>query len=117
MHILLTGGSGFIGSNLIQHPRFNQFEFTVLTRERSNFPQLSRSRYHLIERLEEISKDQVFDAVINLAGAQIVGKRWSRARKREIQNSRIDLTRNLVCLLYTSPSPRDRQKSRMPSSA
>ena len=23
----------------------------------------------------------------------------------------------LVCLLYTSPSPRDRQKSRMPSSA
>ena len=25
--------------------------------------------------------------------------------------------RNLGCLLYTSPSPRDRQKSRMPSSA
>ena len=24
---------------------------------------------------------------------------------------------NLSCLLYTSPSPRDRQKSRMPSSA
>ena len=24
---------------------------------------------------------------------------------------------NMVCLLYTSPSPRDRQKSRMPSSA
>ena len=24
---------------------------------------------------------------------------------------------NYVCLLYTSPSPRDRQKSRMPSSA
>ena len=26
-------------------------------------------------------------------------------------------TLGLVCLLYTSPSPRDRQKSRMPSSA
>ena len=25
--------------------------------------------------------------------------------------------RDKVCLLYTSPSPRDRQKSRMPSSA
>ena len=24
---------------------------------------------------------------------------------------------NVACLLYTSPSPRDRQKSRMPSSA
>ena len=28
-----------------------------------------------------------------------------------------DLTKDDTCLLYTSPSPRDRQKSRMPSSA
>ena len=27
------------------------------------------------------------------------------------------LSWNITCLLYTSPSPRDRQKSRMPSSA
>ena len=29
----------------------------------------------------------------------------------------IELVFPLPCLLYTSPSPRDRQKSRMPSSA
>ena len=29
----------------------------------------------------------------------------------------LSATRTLTCLLYTSPSPRDRQKSRMPSSA
>ena len=29
----------------------------------------------------------------------------------------VDLPRAKACLLYTSPSPRDRQKSRMPSSA
>ena len=29
----------------------------------------------------------------------------------------IQKTRHYFCLLYTSPSPRDRQKSRMPSSA
>ena len=28
-----------------------------------------------------------------------------------------NLTNDNACLLYTSPSPRDRQKSRMPSSA
>ena len=28
-----------------------------------------------------------------------------------------ELNRSGICLLYTSPSPRDRQKSRMPSSA
>ena len=27
------------------------------------------------------------------------------------------IARHKLCLLYTSPSPRDRQKSRMPSSA
>ena len=30
---------------------------------------------------------------------------------------KINITLDLPCLLYTSPSPRDRQKSRMPSSA
>ena len=30
---------------------------------------------------------------------------------------RISFLRSMHCLLYTSPSPRDRQKSRMPSSA
>ena len=29
----------------------------------------------------------------------------------------LELDGDIVCLLYTSPSPRDRQKSRMPSSA
>ena len=28
-----------------------------------------------------------------------------------------DIDRRMVCLLYTSPSPRDRTRSRMPSSA
>ena len=28
-----------------------------------------------------------------------------------------DTSLSIACLLYTSPSPRDRQKSRMPSSA
>ena len=30
---------------------------------------------------------------------------------------RLGMARSTDCLLYTSPSPRDRQKSRMPSSA
>ena len=44
--------------------------------------------------------------------------------KQEVQNFRGDfqnavaqLEKQYGCLLYTSPSPRDRQKSRMPSSA
>ena len=35
----------------------------------------------------------------------------------QIKTSKFDTYSQYVCLLYTSPSPRDRQKSRMPSSA
>ena len=34
-----------------------------------------------------------------------------------IQVEHLQYAHPIVCLLYTSPSPRDRQKSRMPSSA
>ena len=37
--------------------------------------------------------------------------------KHAIRNVNVDIARNQVCLLYTSPSPRDRSVSRMPSSA
>ena len=33
------------------------------------------------------------------------------------ENMSVAIANLLACLLYTSPSPRDRQKSRMPSSA
>ena len=41
---------------------------------------------------------------------------------KHINEGLVDFTNDLIaknigCLLYTSPSPRDRQKSRMPSSA
>ena len=35
----------------------------------------------------------------------------------EVRLTSKDLPKNDVCLLYTSPSPRDRTRSRMPSSA
>ena len=40
----------------------------------------------------------------------------SRLEMRSVPNFR-EVETYILCLLYTSPSPRDRQKSRMPSSA
>ena len=44
---------------------------------------------------------------------------WSDKEKAKIRRvfDECDTDRSGTCLLYTSPSPRDRQKSRMPSSA
>ena len=45
----------------------------------------------------------------------------SKNQQKKIKHYLIDIEEPInqinVCLLYTSPSPRDRQKSRMPSSA
>ena len=45
------------------------------------------------------------------------GKITSVGKIESSGKEEFDAKGNLVCLLYTSPSPRDRQKSRMPSSA
>ena len=44
---------------------------------------------------------------------------WQRAAAPHAERSQLELVHreSYLCLLYTSPSPRDRQKSRMPSSA
>ena len=39
------------------------------------------------------------------------------AKKIDLAGDYVKKVYNYTCLLYTSPSPRDRQKSRMPSSA
>ena len=56
--------------------------------------------------------------------ANLVADVWRMASTRQLTEEKVreiqqasPLGRVLACLLYTSPSPRDRQKSRMPSSA
>ena len=52
----------------------------------------------------------------SIAGAEGVA-RLARGGMFAANMSNIMIASTLLCLLYTSPSPRDRQKSRMPSSA
>ena len=49
-------------------------------------------------------------------GHREAGENILEAAKRELQEE-TGAVKYEICLLYTSPSPRDRQKSRMPSSA
>ena len=62
---------------------------------------------------------------VSLTGAQIgirTDNTHTKARIKSIETDRMKQILDegnivIACLLYTSPSPRDRQKSRMPSSA
>ena len=49
---------------------------------------------------------------------QVAGGDNGNWKNLEVKNNfNFEKIMNYDCLLYTSPSPRDRQKSRMPSSA
>ena len=51
---------------------------------------------------------------------KVSGTAWYDAHNSDVTLWSVNLSyfkQSSICLLYTSPSPRDRQKSRMPSSA
>ena len=65
-----------------------------------------------------MSKEKVyiFDTTLR-DGAQTEGVDFTIEDKNKIAKVLSEIGVDYICLLYTSPSPRDRQKCRMPSSA
>ncbi|MEQ8516210.1 MAG: TIGR01777 family oxidoreductase [Chromatocurvus sp.] len=103
MHILLTGGTGFIGEALVPHLRAREHSLTILSR--SDHVDSDHCRY--IRDLDELTDNEQVDVVINLAGASLAGARWTAAYKRKIIDSRLDTTAHLIaCMqrLHTPPS-------------
>ena len=60
-----------------------------------------------VSEFNEDTQDQICDLLENL----------QQIEKLKNKDIRILLDKIVSCLLYTSPSPRDRTRSRMPSSA
>ena len=68
--------------------------------------------------LEIVSASEVVEKAKRGDLAVFFSEHFDRFRDCVIQlKSKNVATLYMICLLYTSPSPRDRQKSRMPSSA
>ena len=93
MHILMTGGTGLIGTATSAALHAAGHKLTILTRRAR--PATDEATY--VTALVDCA-DPV-DAVINLAGAGLADRRWSSAYKRQIVSSRVDLTRELVAWL------------------
>lgn len=92
MNILVTGGSGLVGSKLTEKLIENGHEVRILTREKD----IQHPFYHWDENKIDEKAFENLDGIIHLAGATI-SKRWTESYKKEIYKSRIDT----ADLLYT----------------
>jgi uncharacterized protein (TIGR01777 family) len=95
MNLLITGGSGFIGSALSSRLLKDGHKLVVLTRH----PDAIKPQIKSISDFEQLGSDDIFDVVINLAGEPIANKRWNDQHKRQILNSRIGTTEKLITYL------------------
>lgn len=94
MNFLITGGTGFIGKCLIQHLTENGHNITVLTRNKNK----TSGNIKVISDVTEIKSSDKIDVIINLAGAPI-SKRWSKAYKQELIDSRVNTTKDIISLI------------------
>jgi hypothetical protein len=94
--VLITGATGFIGSALVGRLLARGDRLFVLTRDARQSRALFGDRVRHIEDLHLLPAETRIDAIVNLAGAPIIGLPWTRARRAQIWRSRIDFTERLV---------------------
>ena len=88
-------------------PVLSQMEMNGITVDIPYLDKLSKELKSTLEGIES-KVYELAEETFNLSSPKQLG---------EILFEKLNLDKKKSCLLYTSPSPRDRQKSRMPSSA
>ena len=96
--MLVSGGTGFIGGHLVRRLITRGERIIVLTRDPDRALDRFGPHVRIITTVTELSADERIDAIINLAGAPILGFPWTQARRQHLLNSRVNTTRALVAL-------------------
>jgi len=94
--VLVTGATGFIGQKLVRALLGDGHRVTVLTRDPRKAAWLFDGHVECISSMDDVPLSRRFDIVFNLAGARILGWRWTPLRRTVLRRSRIDFTRRLV---------------------
>jgi uncharacterized protein (TIGR01777 family) len=100
MRVFVTGATGFLGRALTVRLRGDGHAVVAWVRS------VDRARGLLGSDVELIRSDAGFaaltdvlaraDAVVNLAGEPLIGKRWTPERRRVLEDSRVQVTKDLV---------------------
>jgi uncharacterized protein (TIGR01777 family) len=97
--ILVTGATGFIGTALVEKLMTEQRRLVILTRDVRQARASFGEHVWIIDRLDAIPAETSIDAVVNLAGAPILGMPWTDARRKTLVQSRAAITIGLVALM------------------
>ncbi len=96
---LVTGGTGFIGAELVYTLIKSGHNVIVLTRDIAKANQAILGGVSFIDSLSSLPDRTDIDVIINLAGEGIADKRWTNRRKKILYKSRIGVTNDLVTLV------------------
>lgn len=103
MKILITGGTGLVGSELRALLSTGGHHPVVLTRSKPSSEQERQWDPSAAEFDPHLFDDA--DAIVHLAGENIAGQRWSKSYKRKLRDSRVDVTRKLAAALVKLDEP------------
>lgn len=96
--ILIVGGSGFLGRRIVSAALERGHTVTIVSRGR---PQIAGCRVVGYDALEGAVASS--DVVINLAGENVGGRRWSAPVRQAILSSRLDVTRRIAEAIRSAP--------------
>lgn len=85
--ILISGGTGFIGTRLSKYLRSEGYTVYILSRKPKKRDQIYWNAHGKKIEGKHLNKIEI---IINLAGAGIADQRWTKKRKEEIISSRVD---------------------------
>ncbi|HKB12183.1 MAG TPA: TIGR01777 family oxidoreductase [Vicinamibacterales bacterium] len=111
MRVLILGATGFIGRALVPRLRRDKHAIAAWVRSDARARSLLGAEVELVPASRGpaalVTALSSADAVVNLAGEPIIGRRWTAARRRVLEESRIGVTRELVqAIAAASPRPR-----------
>lgn len=97
--VLITGGTGFVGRAVVARLRAEGRRVIVLTRDVRQARLQFDPAVTVVGSLDEIASETRIGAIVHLAGARVLGRPWTAARRRELVDSRTRLCEDLHALV------------------
>ncbi|WLR47768.1 TIGR01777 family oxidoreductase [Halobacillus litoralis] len=101
MNIAITGGTGFVGTQLKEKLVQEGHDVYILTRSPKKYKDTDQVTYvgWLKEEFHPEQELPILDAIVNLAGESLNSGRWTEERKQSILESRIKSTEGVLDLI------------------